>query len=70
MKNPYTIELYGSETNVFEHFDLDDAELQTIVKIAVAINKKPGDYTPTMHIYEGHVEPSFYGNDGAFEEIV
>lgn len=64
---PYTVELHSCCDNTFAHIELDDAELQTVVKVAVAINKRPGD---CLHIYEGHVEPSFFGNDGKFEEIV
>ena len=67
----YTVELYGCDDNSFIQVDLEDAEFRTLVKVAVALNKKyQGHCHPSMHIYEGHVEPSFFGNNGAFEEIV
>lgn len=65
----YTIELYG-EDNSFIHVELDDAEFRTVTRLAVAFNKQSQGCKPAMHVYQGHVEPSFFGNDGAFEEIV
>ena len=66
----YTIELYGCDGNNFTHADLTGDELRVVVRLAVALNERASKCQPVMHVYGGHVEPSFFGNDGAFEEIV